>query len=196
MEQLSLIFPEDWYPLSENDWELCEQFVNASNSVGMYIKKRKANLGKVYSQIRNGKLGEFAARQFLITKLGYPGDVFPDLTIYKVKQKSWDADLLYSKSKIIKLPDCNVKTCDLDSASKYSESYVFQATDKVFQNPGDSTAAFVLVDPVQKVFCMRALISITLLIEKKLFKPMKLAKHVEKCAVYYEDLKSLLGENI
>ena len=105
----------------------CTTFARAQvdTSRSKYRQRGQSNSQRIVKQIADGKMGEMICRQYLLS-LGYPCNE-PDFEIYTARHKSFDADL-QSCSPV------HVKTQCSDSASRYGESWVFQAGGVGFGN--------------------------------------------------------------
>lgn len=73
--------------------EACRIFTDTSD-ISYYQHARNAKENHVRQQIANGKQAEYIAAYLMRTQFGYP-ILDPDVQIYEVNQKSWEADLPY-----------------------------------------------------------------------------------------------------
>ena len=156
-------------------------------NINVYAKRNQKNLDKGKLDNRNGKIGEMVAFDFL--KEFFDDLSAPDLTVYSVKNKSWEKDLI-SKVGGKKF---GVKSQTIESAKKYGESWVFQNEDSGIhgdkdKKDDDNFIVFVLLDVAEKLGWIRGIVKVKWLHENGLFKPMKLLHLKSKRAVYYEDL--------
>jgi hypothetical protein len=166
--------------LSINDIEKCDEF-SKNVDTSFYIKRNQIDSSKRISDSFLGKIGELTVYYSLVEK--YPDISYPDFKIYKPREKSWDYD--------IKSSNFNLHVKSARENSKFPESWMFQSQDKhIFLNylPKDYVA-FVKVNLQLKSAEVRAILPVTLLHEKQLFKAPVLAKLFDKRAVYFEDLK-------
>ena len=180
------IFKDNSIILPDKIKQQVDQFCDKmrESSAQYYLARRKANPGKVYEQIKVGKLAEFAARSYLVQNLKLPGDVVPDLQVYEHKNKNWEPDLKYIDYSI------HIKSCTVSSAETYGESYTYQAIDPLLRTdaPRDY-CCFVLYDDKNDIYNVRSLVKINWLRSHNLFKEMKLTKFKNnKVAIYHEDL--------
>lgn len=178
---------ELWFELDDSVIKICNDFGAAINSVPMYLSRRNASVSRVKNQIIEGKLGEFAANQFLQNEFHFPNNVTPDIRVYSKGDKSWDADLLYNKADT-EYPNVHVKCCTKQTAKRYGESYVFQCSNGLFRDVKSTDyICMVLYDPPK--FCVRSLVSWSYLHKLNIFRLPKLDKHKgSKVCIYYEDL--------
>lgn len=175
--------------LREDVLEKCSKFADeSSGSAAMYVKQRNADPKRVRDQIFQGKLAECASAVFLHREFGFPR-LEPDFAIYKVREKSWAADLPYSTVSGT-LPDVHVKSADTITSQKFEESYVFQLTDTLFRRKKDrDIISMVLFNPETKELQVRAIAAWSYLNEKELFGLMRVHQlRSQKCCVYYDDL--------
>ena len=166
------------------DIQKCSEFSEQVDTT-LYAQRNQFDAIKRSADSMIGKLGEFAVYHSLLEK--YPTLTEPDCKIYSAKQKSWDYDLKHEKFNL------HVKAQETLQASKFGESWIFQSTDKhMFQNHLDiDYVAFVKVNLMKKEAEIKAIVSVNMLHEKKLFAlPMlEKLKFANKLAVYYKDLE-------
>jgi len=94
----------------------------------MYVRVNNRNPSIVKEQIYAGKMAEYAVYNFLIKN--YDKVTPPDIMIYDVSKKSYDADLVASDKSV------HIKSCT--SGSKYPVSWLFQPTDGITKTPNDT----------------------------------------------------------
>jgi hypothetical protein len=181
-------------------YEKCTSFAKASvgSSSDKYARRNQFNIEKIVKDIRNGKIGEEGTYKVLLGK--FPQLSSPDHNIYDKKDKSWDPDLKDLASGI----RVGVKSQDYESAIHFGESWVFQfrAGQKydvdtgIFGGKDDKHyVAFVALNVPKKTGEVRAIVSVSWLHDKKLFKEMKKQNlRGNKVAVYYEDLANYKEE--
>ena len=171
--------------------EKCEDFANNVDT-SFYARRNQWDVNKRKIDARIGKLGEIAVYRSLIDK--YPGLTYPDFKIYKPREKSWDFDLKHEKFNL------HVKTQETLQATKFGESWIFQFGDGKKRNYDreifDRTSpnqfiAFVKLNLLEGYGLVRAIVSLDLLHDKKLFAEPVLdkLKYANKVAVYYKDLE-------
>ena len=133
-------------PVSEYDNELCTIFANACVKTNRdeYDRRNQSNVGKVRSDIRNGKLAEIMVYSLFMKRGARP---FPiDFLIYEAKNKSFDADI-YTRKKNI-----HVKSC-LDDGP-FPNSWLFQPWDSLVSNPQDKDVlALVVIRNKKPSYC-------------------------------------------
>ncbi len=173
---------------------LDKTYIFAANSVktsqDMYSRRGQSDLKKVTWDIRNGKLAEEISYSLLSQT--FPNLSTPDYEIYQAGQKSWDADLKNDKVQIA------VKSQDRKSAEMFGMSWVFSKNDtNVFDNQDQHHyACFVMLDLERSLGVLKAIVSIEWLKKNNLFKPLRKSNLSSKVAVYYEDLKRFLPEQL
>jgi hypothetical protein len=167
------------------DIQICSDFAEKMDT-SLYAKRNQSDENKRRLDSKLGKMAELAV--YYALKEPYPNISYPDFNIYKPREKSWDYDLKVPDQKNI-----HVKGQDYLSAMRYSESWVFQNEDKhIFKTYTDKDyVVFVLLNYLQKHATIRAILPVSLLHEKQLFKKMVLPHLTSKSAVYYEDIKLL-----
>ncbi len=117
-------------------------FAKAVVQTTNYQDSHQSNLQKIELDHFVSKLGEEAVREVFI-KLGQKV-IGPDYTIYSSSQKSWQSDLLINDVELA------VKTQSLNSAKKYSASWLFQSGSKRYDlilNKPEAWICFVSYDP-------------------------------------------------
>lgn len=106
----------------------CQKF--AENSLGTNIEQiaRRGQDPEKYDrlirQLTHGKVGEEAA--YLVYAPYYQTLSKPDHQVYQKKDKSWDEDLIDTKSGV----RLNVKTKRQEDAARWGASWIFELTDK------------------------------------------------------------------
>lgn len=113
--------------LSEDIIDICHIF--ALNSIETNYKfykntRKQTSYPKIFSDIENGKIGEFAV-SLLFTRSSYQCSL-PDINVYPQKKKTFSADLNMGRYRL------HIKTQTKESSDKYTHSWVFQSTDKLF----------------------------------------------------------------
>lgn len=174
-------------------YQKCEQFAqdSASTSADKYARRNQFNLEKIKKDIRNGKIGEQGT--YSVISQQYPNLSLPDYNIYSKQDKSWSPDL--NDPSGIRIA---VKSQDIDSAINYGESWVFQFNNGanydcdtgVFKEKDDNHyVAFNALNVPKRFGTIRAIVKISWLHEKELFKEMKVHQlRGNKVAVYLDDL--------
>ncbi len=179
LEDECLKFAEECYPTNK----------------GRYSTRNQSNKKKIKEDIVNGKLGEFAAYEFLI-KQGFAPNNKPDLVIYKGNKKSWKADLVIDSTNV------HVKTQAISSAKKYGLSWTFQYNsfsgskgnqDKLISNP-EGVLILTLVDGLD-VYIMACLPSVSC-VPRFLQEPKVEWLKAVKRVLYYKTLQESIKEKI
>lgn len=183
--------------ITQDILDKCEIFAKkcVSTNIDKYASRGQYNKSKIEQDIIIGKIGEEAAYKFLSEKFSDLSQI--DYNIYEKGKKSWDSDL---KSKSLTF---SCKASGINAQILYGESYIFQHGDgfkdcdkEVFDNKNDNAyAVFVSVNIPKKIAEVRAIIKISWLHEKNLFKPMvKENLRNNKKAVYYDGLLNFKDE--
>ena len=181
---------------TNEDLEKCSEF-SENVDTSLYAQRNQWDTNKRKADSKIGKLGELAAYYSLKDK--YPNISYPDFKIYPAKQKSWDFDLKDEKFNL------HVKTQESLQASKFGESWIFQYGNgrnrhydkEIFdQTSPNQYVAFVKVNLLTKEGEVRAIVSLDMLHENKLFALPVLQKLqiANKLAVYYRDLEQFPEE--
>ncbi|NJO65839.1 MAG: hypothetical protein HC836_49545 [Richelia sp. RM2_1_2] len=153
--------------------KLCDFFGNAvlSTNEDMYFKRNQENREKLLQDLINGKKAEYMMFNYLhsVGKKVSP----PDIMVYQVQSKNFEADLLFGKIKI------HVKSCLQESI--FPISWVFQPEDELVKNPtsNDFLALVVMSD---NPYCYLIAAS-----EVKYGNPIK--ESLNKAVIYESDLK-------
>jgi len=115
--------------LSPRHWHLlrleCYNFALAVKPTNIY-NKNQSNDDFIVQQITWGKFGEWLIA-FELDKLGECTE--PDMNIYEVDKKSFDADLQLNGV------DVHCKTTTTASAKRWGESWCFNVKDPVVKSP-------------------------------------------------------------
>lgn len=157
-------------PLRSNDFinYKIEKFVkdisNKRQSANYYSENRNCDYEKAKKDQFLGKKAEFFALYYLMKECDYPF-VEPDIKVYDVRNKSWNADLPFNE--IDKnFPNIHVKSCD----RKYNDDYswVFQygnnsdkfGRDKLFSDgfESDLITFIQLEDPKSNIAIIKAIL--------------------------------------
>ena len=175
---------------TEEDLAKCLEFSEQVDT-SLYAQRNQWDANKRKADSKIGKLGELAVYYSLKDK--YPNISYPDFKIYPAKQKSWDFDLKDEKFNL------HVKTQESLQAAKFGESWIFQYGNgknrhydkEIFDRTSPNQyIAFVKVNLLKKEGEVRAIVSLDMLHENKLFALPVLQKLqvANKLAVYYKDL--------
>lgn len=177
-------------------YEKCTIFGKSSvtSSADKYAKRNQFDVEKIVKDIRNGKIAEELTRQVCLEQL--PNLSEPDYNIYDKGNKSWDPDLKDLPLDI----RVAVKSQDIESDINFGRSWVFQYgnggkydCDSGVFGKGDNSnhyVSFVSLNTPKRQGFIRALVKVSWLHDKKLFKEMKKQSlRGNKLAVYYEDLE-------
>jgi hypothetical protein len=166
---------------TKEDIEICTNFSKKVDT-SLYINRNQFDENKRIIDSRNGKLGELITYYYLIDK--YPNISYPDFNIYNIKDKSWDYDLKEDNFNL------HVKTQEYLQSQKFGESWIFQNEDKhIFKTYNNNDyVSFVLLNYIQKFATIKAIVPVSLLHEKQLFKKTILNYLTTKSAVYFEDI--------
>jgi len=173
------------------DLRKCAEFSELVDT-SLYVQRNQWDAEKRKADSKIGKLGELVVYYSLIDK--YPNISYPDFNIYKAKQKSWDFDLKDANFNL------HVKTQEALQASKFGESWIFQYGNgknrhydkEIFDRLSPNQyVAFVKVNIMKKEGEVRAIVSLDMLHDNKLFALPVLEKLqvANKRAVYYRDLE-------
>lgn len=186
--------------IDSDTYNKCVTFAKASvgTSSDKYARRNQFDIDKIVKDIRNGKIGEEGVHKVLLE--GLPQLSGPDHNIYDKKDKSWDPDLKDLSSGV----RVGVKSQDYESAIHFGESWVFQfrAGQKydvdtgIFGDKDDKHyVAFVALNVPKRTGEVRAIVRVSWLHEKNLFKEMKKQNlRGNKVAVYYDDLANFKEE--
>lgn len=154
-------------------------------------------LTKFSSDICCGKIGEELVFKKYLEKI--PGLTAPDYNIYSKKNKSWEPDLKDMDSNLT----IAVKSQDIRSKLDNEESWVFQLgnkgkdTDKAIFNKSDGNhyVALVSLNIPKRFGEIKAVIKLSWIHNNNLFREMNIKElNGNKCAIYYDDLKSFSNE--
>lgn len=115
-----------------------------SSNLEAYQKRGQVNIKKIFDDIYNGKICEFAVFNFLMLK--GKGCTPPDLKIYDKMDKSFDCDLMSREKRI------HVKSCRSNS-----DSWVFEKNDPLVTNPTDNDYIFLCKTDKNKVNIIKIL---------------------------------------
>ncbi len=172
----------------------CQEFAEKSvnSSLDKYAKRNQFNPDKITQDIKIGKIGEELVYQSLLDK--FPKLSSPDYNIYDKKDKNWDSDLKDADSHV----KIGVKSQNINSLIEYGESWVFQFGDGKYdcdsgifkENDLKHFVAFASLNVPKRFGEIRAIVKVSWLHEKKLFKEMQRENlRSNKKAVYYSDLE-------
>lgn len=175
--------------LTPEDAAKCYEFASKIDT-GFYATRGQLNNTKRIRDQFCGKIGELAAYRYFQSK-GIELSQ-PDFEIYGRNKKSWDYDMkgdginLHCKSQLV------------EQGNRYGISYIFENTDKhIFKEySANDYVCFVSVNLEKKEAEIRAVVKLQDLHDKKLFALPKLAYLRTKAAVYYDDLKKSLKDNL
>jgi hypothetical protein len=185
------------FKITENVFKKCLKFAtdSAASSADKYARRQQSDTYKITKDIRNGKIAEVMVYETAVNV--FPNLTEPDFNIYDKFDKSWAPDLKDSSTNV----RVAVKSQDIESALNFGESWVFQfgnggkfdCDTGIFNKNVDNHhyVSFVALNVAKRVGSIRAIVKVSWLHDKKLFKPMKLEKfntNSNKLAVYYEDL--------
>ena len=123
---------------------LCNTFADSVyfSNKSTYDKRKQTNELKVKADIYIGKMAEYAVYNFLVERDRTVTQ--PDIMIYSVKKKSFDADLFVDEKTPI-----HVKSCM--SIRDVENSWVFQPTDKLVCLPSaDDIIALVVISDLKE----------------------------------------------
>lgn len=165
----------------------CEQFAAARMglSANLYKFRGEASMIKIHKDIVQGCMAEFAVYNYLQSK-GLPCTK-PDLSIHGNGQKSFSADL-QSGSNLL-----HVKSQSIESALKYSDSWIFQQEDSVLSLPSENGYAFFCVVSDNVVY-IKAAVYIIEMLEADVVSSPKVGKYARyKSAIY---LSELINKNV
>jgi len=171
------------------DIKKCRDFSNKIDT-GFYATRNQFNKEKRIKDQIIGKLGELATFMYFKNKNIEISQ--PDFKLYDKANKSWDFDLKGDNLNI------HVKSQSVDQGKKYGVSWIFQNEDKhIFRDVSDNDyVCFVSIDLSQASGEIKSIVKLTDLHKKDLFKKPKLAYLTSKSAIYMDDLKSSLKNNL
>lgn len=163
---------------------------SVSSNANKYARRNQNDIEKIKQDIKIGRIGEEIV--YLSLKDKFSDISKPDYTIYDAKDKSWDPDLKTNNIKIA------VKSQDIRSDLQFGTSWVFQFNNnksydcdkEIFKETNDNQyVAMVSLNVPKRQAEIKAIVKVSWLHEKKLFKDMK-QEYLKgnKLAVYYEDL--------
>lgn len=177
--------------ITEEEFNKCKIFSEKCDT-SHYVKRNQFNEEKRKKDSLIGKIGEIATFNYLKDKV--ENLTYPDFEIYSAKNKSWDFDL--------KAKDRNfhVKSQDVVQGDRFGVSWIFQygngfnqSYDKeIFDRLTDNQfISFVSINLETNEALIRAIVDLTFLHKKQLFKLPKLEKlqKANKLAVYLKDLE-------
>ncbi len=166
---------------------VCEEFAAAriGMSEALYRSRGEAFISKMINDIVTGGIAEYAVYNYILSK-GLECTK-PDMSIHQLGEKSFSADLK-SGDRLI-----HVKSQTLESAVKYSPSWIFQQEDRAITLPSEKGyAVFCVVDGL-RVYIKAAIYIIDVLEAEAVSRP-KVGKYaMSKKAIYLNDL---LAKNI
>lgn len=168
--------------VTQEEYKQCCEFADARIALSQKVYKARGEqrVAKIRQDIINGTLAEFAVCNLLNQK--NVECTSPDLTVYSVEQKSYNADLKSGELEI------HVKSQTRDSAQRWDESWVFQKTDPLVGRPKpEQLVAFTVVDG--KEVQIRAIVGAKDLAKELLFTDLRVGSYGRtKRAVYYDEL--------
>lgn len=188
------------FEISPEVYTKCTNFANDSvkTSADKYARRNQNDVYKIMKDIRNGKIGEEAVYAKVVER--FPKISEPDHNIYDKKDKSWAPDLKDADSDL----RLAVKSQDFESAVNFGDSWVFQfgnggkydCDTEIFKEiDPNHYVAFVSLNVPKRKGTIRAIVKVSWLHEKKLFKEMKKQSlRGNKVAVYLEDLEKYKEE--
>lgn len=163
-------------------YKFCVQFAadRIGGSEDEYRRRGEARIAKMQEDILTGALGEFAAYNYLKSKGIEVCE--PDLEIYKVRDKSFSADLMAPEGKF------HVKSQGQESASRYGASWLCQKQDKLLSQP-DTDDYFVFAIVEKNVVNLKAVVTVQDIVDKELVSEPKVWKYRHsKVALYLDDI--------
>jgi len=179
--------------ISKEDFTKCAKFakdVIATNSI--YAQRGQTDVARIMLQIITGKMGELAARNYLMGLGKKCSDV--DFSITK-NGKSFDADLVTENKNV------HVKSQDIQSANIFGLSWTFQwggdgkgnVDTKIFNTYSQTDAViFCLVNVETLTVEVKAANHVSWLHKNNLFKePTKENLKGKKKVVFYSDIEKL-----
>lgn len=168
--------------LNLENYNKCLEFADlrTADSEKLYKSRGEKNSKKIYEDILNGVLAEWACHDYL-SKL-VPELSEPDMQIYEKRKKSFSPDLSSGNFKF------HIKSQSKASADRYGASWLFQKTDKLFQRGAkDEFLVFAIVHQDHVEFLGG--VSISDLVEKNLLAEPKVYQYrFSKVAIYFQDL--------
>ncbi len=166
----------------------CEEFANQrmGGSADLYKKRGEMNQSKIYQDILNGAIAEWAAFRYLTAK-GFTVSK-PDMTIYEKKNKSYAADLEGDDLRF------HVKAQSKESAAKYGLSWLLQKTDKLLKEPA-LNEYFVFAEVDGSKVEIKGVIQASDIVERELVGQPKVPRYQHsKLALYFDEIKEGVSE--
>jgi len=160
----------------------CKEFarLRVDDSESCYRRRGEARKQKMQLDIQQGTIAEWAVYNLLVDKALDVNE--PDMTIHKIKNKSFGPDLSDGKLNF------HVKTQPIESSKRYGYSWLFQKTDKVFINPTDNDFLVLTSSYFDQVEIM-GIIKIKDLVEGCLISAPKVPRYqYTKVAIYYDEI--------
>jgi len=116
------------YLLDSDIIKLCDHFADRviSTNLDCYKKRKQFNYDKIKQDIFIGKLAEWGVF-FIYLQRGRHNIIPPDMNVYSKKKKSFDPDMRWG------LFNIHIKSQTYESASRYGDSWIFQAKDPLFE---------------------------------------------------------------
>lgn len=155
-------------------------------SEALYRQRGEARKSKMVEDIQVGTMAEWACYEYLMDTASKGTTITePDTKIYKAKKKSFSADLVYTL-KSGEVANFHIKSQTYKSAKAYGASWLFQKTDKLFNDPAENDyAIFCLVDG-DKVD-IKACVQVKDLVQRDLLEEPKVWKYrSSKQAIYLD----------
>lgn len=118
-------------PLDFQIQAVCKNFADmvVDTNKDCYAKRNQTDIEKIKHDIFIGKLGEWGV-YFIYLERGHK-ICPPDMNIYSVKDKSYDADLKFG------LFNLHIKSQTFESSQRFGHSWMFQANDPVLIKPNE-----------------------------------------------------------
>ena len=167
--------PLDLKSVSPYQLEQAKLFARYSidTNIDLHVARGQSDLNAIHKQMYSGKVAEFAVCRYLVSKGKEPSQ--PDLNIYDIENKSYDADLICGDTKI------HVKSHIV--SDKYAVSWVFQKRDNLITEPSSNDfLALVVFDKKGSYFYLVKASDVT-------YKaPLKEELRNNKVCIYESDL--------
>lgn len=178
------------YKITKQERELCNKFANecVDTNIDAYMKRRQFNREKIIHDIETGKLAEWAVYKHL--KSLKWACTAPDVEIYAVKDKSFDADLR-ARDKKKNDYHVHVKSQHAKQAKRYGLSWTFQKWDKLITQPTKKDLLVLCIvddEQIEVVHVLKAEKA------KGIYGEPKLRHLTTKKVLYDQDIKTLLAE--
>jgi hypothetical protein len=168
----------------------CILFAGArlSDSERLYMRRAPTDKLKIHSDLLAGIIGEYGAYEYL-KSIGIAVKK-PDLALYTVGKKSFNADLAGESVKF------HVKSQTSESVRRYGHSWVLQKTDPMLSKPS-STEYLLFTEVSGNEITILGIANVKEMVDNGLVGVCKVPMFAKtKVALYLEDLKPIIRSTI